>query len=136
MTVHKTGARGAFVKCNRWLECAVCEQRVVGHANLVFILKCSGAEKCFRPGFKITEKCLGTLTAEKTLQKHHSCLFSFLCCLTFMCCSFRDSVCDQYYMRLKHLSSDIIFVACFFSCVVFKELNSFLCCGSLLVGFL
>ena len=83
---------------------------------MVFILKCIGAKKCFRHGFKIIETCLGTLTAEKTLQKHHSCIFSFVCCLTFMWYSFKDSVCDEYYMRLKHLSSDIISVSFFFLC--------------------
>lgn len=41
---------------------------------------------------------------------------SFLFCvaLHFMWHSFKDSVCDEYYMRLKHLSSDIISVPCFF----------------------
>lgn len=108
---------------------------MVGHAKLVFTLKCSGAEKCFRRRFKITEECLGTLTVEMTLQKHHSCIVLFVCCLTFMRYSFKDSVCDEYYMRLKHLFSEIISVLCFFP-VFCKVLNSFLCCGSLLVGFL
>lgn len=43
---------------------------------------------------------------------------SFLFCvvLHFMWHSFKDSVCDEYYMKLKHLSSDIISVLFFFLC--------------------
>lgn len=102
------------------------KQLVVGHAKLVFTLKCSGAEKCFRCGFKMTEMYLGTLTIERILLKHHSCVVLFVWCFTFTWYSFKDLVCNEYYMKLKHLSSYIISVPCFF-CFVCKVLNSFLC---------
>lgn len=51
---------------------------MVGHEKLVFTLECSGADKCFKCGFKITEMCLGTLAVEKILPKHHSFIFLFV----------------------------------------------------------
>ena len=71
----------------------------------------SKSQRCVWEHWQLKRSCQSTIVAS-----------FFLCLLGFVWYSFKDLVCDEYYMRLKHLSSDIISVSCFFA-MLFVRLN-------------